>query len=148
MSTAPFDIRRATENEQWRLLELLGEAHLPTQGLEDPQTHLWIAEREGTIAAMAGLERYDEVALLRSVATHGPFRGQGAATALCLVLLAHARADGVRRVYLLTETAEGFFRRLGFEPTDRESLDSRLSASAELQGKVCASALPMVRKLS
>ena len=116
--------------------------------LGDPQTLVWVALREGRIAAMAGLERFGDVALMRSVATQEPFRGQGAATTLCRAVLDQARAEGVRQVYLLTETAEGFFRRLGFEVVGRDSMDPRLSASAELRGNVCASATPMVRALS
>jgi amino-acid N-acetyltransferase len=147
MSAAVFTIRPAQATENGKLRELLEEAHLPTQGVEDPQTRLWIAGRGGEIAAMAGLERFGEVALLRSVATQAPFRGQGAATALCRTMLAEAAAQGVGRVYLLTETAEGFFRRLGFEAVPRDSLDPRLSASAELRGNVCASATAMARAL-
>lgn len=95
----------------------------------------------------AGLETYGDVVLLRSVATEARSRGQGVARALCESVLEEARARGARQAYLLTETAEGFFKRLGFETVPREAADPRLSASAEFQDGRCASAKLMTRRL-
>ena len=48
-------------------------------------------------------------------------------------------------VDLLTETAEGFFRRRGFELVGRDAVPSDVQASAEFQGLCPVSARVLVR---
>ena len=51
----------------------------------------------------------------------GPFQGKGYGARAIHRLLAHLRSMGVRELYTCCETGpagpEGFYRRLGFEPT-------------------------------
>ena len=124
---------------------LLQANHLPLEGLE--ATHLWAARHEGAVVGVAGVESFGDVVLLRSVATEAASRGQGIARALCESVLLRARAEGARHVYLLTETAEGFFQHLGFATVPREAADPRLQASAEFQEGRCASAKLMTKRL-
>jgi amino-acid N-acetyltransferase len=124
---------------------LLEASGLPLAGLE--ATSLWAARHAGAIVGVAGLERYGDVVLLRSVATEEGSRGQGVAATLCQAVLEEGRAGGARQAFLLTETASGFFRRLGFEAVPREAADPRLSASAEFQEGRCASAQLMSKRL-
>ncbi|HEV8481093.1 MAG TPA: GNAT family N-acetyltransferase [Candidatus Eisenbacteria bacterium] len=134
---------RISAEEASPLLEACG---LPLAGLDDTAlygTH----DEEGRLRAVAGVETYGDVVLLRSVATEPASRGQGYARALCSVLLDGAKQDGVREAFLLTETAEEFFARLGFRPVPRAAADPRLVASAEFQEGRCASAQLMRRQL-
>jgi N-acetylglutamate synthase-like GNAT family acetyltransferase len=96
---------------------------------------------------VAGIESYGEVVLLRSVATEAESGGQGVAATLCRAVLDDAKARGARRAFLLTETAEDFFRRLGFETLARAEADPRLWASAEFQEGRCATAKLMTKLL-
>ncbi|HEV3475193.1 MAG TPA: HAD-IIA family hydrolase [Actinomycetota bacterium] len=61
-------------------------------------------------------------ALLRAVAVRQDRRGIGLGTLLVAAAVSDARRRGARRCWLLTETAEGFFIRLGFERADRASV--------------------------
>jgi amino-acid N-acetyltransferase len=91
---------------------------------------------------------FDSVALLRSVATEPAFRGQGLARRLCAQALSEAARLGVRHVYLLTETASGYFaRHFGFQEVPRSELDPRLDPSEELRGACPDTARPMARSL-
>jgi amino-acid N-acetyltransferase len=61
--------------------------------------------------------------------------------------LALARSHHVKQVYLLTETAEGFFSRLGFEPVDRATVDSAVQQSVEFTTACPSSAVAMMLKI-
>ena len=54
-----------------------------------------------------------------SVAVGAARRGQGLGQALATAALDLGRQRGVATVYLLTETAAGFFPKLGFRPITR-----------------------------
>jgi amino-acid N-acetyltransferase len=63
-------------------------------------------------------------------------------------LIGGVRKRQVATLYLLTETAEDFFPRFGFEAVPRTSLDARLAASAELQGACPETAVAMRLEVS
>jgi amino-acid N-acetyltransferase len=127
---------------------LLRDAGLPLAGVEEHIETFLVAEDSGRIAGAAGLEVYGDVALLRSVVVAAARRGTGLGRALVAEAVAQAQRRGVRELVLLTTTAALFFARLGFRQVERERLDPRLLASAELRGECCASAVAMRRRLT
>ena len=93
------------------------------------------------------MELYGPAALLRSLAVTATRRGEGLGRRLTLAALALARRQGVDRVYLLTETAEGFFARFGFEPVERAAVDPAVKRSVEFTSACPASAVAMMLKI-
>jgi N-acetylglutamate synthase-like GNAT family acetyltransferase len=147
--TSPaFAVRPARPDERAPIEGLLEQSGLTRAGLGDPQCALWVAVAGAELVGVAGLERYGRVGLVRSVAARGDWRGRGVAQALCREVFAAAAAAGVSRLYLLTETAEEYFRRLGFVPVSRADADPLLAGSAEFQSGHCASAVLMLRAAS
>jgi amino-acid N-acetyltransferase len=59
-------------------------------------------------------------------------------------VLAHAAANGVETVALLTTTAAGFFPRFGFRAVERATVPVALQASVEFRSACPASATAMV----
>ncbi len=55
-----------------------------------------------------------------------------------------SKRRGVRRLYLLTETAEKFMQRFGFRRIDKELVDSRLQDSEEFKGACPDTAVTML----
>jgi amino-acid N-acetyltransferase len=142
------EVRRARPEDLPSALALLGACGLTPSGVADHFHNFWVACDRGRVVATAGLEVYGQVALLRSVATQPAFRGQGLARRLCAQALSEAARLGVRHVYLLTETASGYFaRHFGFQEVPRSELDPRLGASEELRGACPDTARPMVCSL-
>ena len=82
---------------------------------------VWIIE-DGTMLATATAEVREGDAYIRAVATREQLRGRGLGTLAVAAAAAWARGRGATATWLLTETAEGFFKRLGFEAVDRSSL--------------------------
>lgn len=125
------------------VLNLLEGAGLPRAGVAEHLADVLVARRGDTVVGAVGLERYGESALLRSLVVAPAEQGRGLGRALTLQALARARAASVRRVFLLTTSAAGFFPRFGFAVVGRDAVDPAVRASAEFQGDCCASAVAM-----
>jgi amino-acid N-acetyltransferase len=138
-------LRRARHEDHEAVATLLRQLELPTDGMAEWLEHFWVAEHQGQVVGVAGMERYGDSGLLRSVAVAAEWRGSGIGRTLVDRVLEEGRADGVRDVYLLTTTAEHYFPRLGFACIDRESVPAAVRASAEFTGACPASATAMRR---
>jgi len=90
-----------------------------------------VAQLDGEVLGVAGIEIHGADGLLRSVAVDAEFRSQGIGAALVEDRLDYARSLGLRGVYLLTTTAPGWFERLGFERVDRTAAPEPVAASQE-----------------
>lgn len=135
---------RAARAEDWPGIErLLDARHLPRAGARAHLGEFVVLARGDTIAGCAGIERYGDAGLLRSVAVSEELGGKGLGAELVRGCVARARQLGLRGLYLLTTTAAGYFPRFGFETISREALPAALAASEELRGACPASAVAM-----
>ena len=109
-------MRSAGDRDLEPVLGLLREAGLPTAGVSDALPHFLVAEHDGCMVAVAGLELHGPSAMLRSVAVVPTWRGSGVARQRLIdrLLAADARDVGIHDIYLLTTTAEHDFLRYGF----------------------------------
>ena len=102
-----------------QLEELLCQNNLPTQDCAaQAQNFYGIFDGDELIAA-GGLEPAADYVLLRSVVVKEQYRASGLARKISEYLISLAEARGKKAVYLLTETAETYFERLGFSSVDR-----------------------------
>jgi amino-acid N-acetyltransferase len=99
------------------------------------------------MAGAVGLELFEDVGLLRSLAVLEEYRGQGIGAQLAETAENYARARRVQALYLLTTTAPDFFARRGYEQTDRAAAPTALQKTAEFQSLCPDSAMCMVKKL-
>lgn len=129
------------------MLALLTRSALTTDGVAEHLDDFLVAERDGELAGVAGLERYGEAALLRSVAVSEAARGTGVGALLTARAVESAAAGGARSVWLLTTTAESYFPRHGFRRTDRASVPAGVRESVEFTTACPSSAAVMVLSL-
>ena len=74
----------------------------------------------------------EDVALLRMLAVVPERRGEGLGYLLVETATERARAQGVRRLYLVTDGAQGYFgEKLGFAAIDRKDVDPAIATTAE-----------------
>jgi amino-acid N-acetyltransferase len=106
-----------------------------------------VAEAEGRLVGIAGVEMYGDGALLRSVAVDPEWRDRGIARLLTDRALDTARAEGVESVFLLTTTAEGYFPKVGFEAISRDAVPAGVQQSIEFRGACPDTAVIMRRRL-
>jgi len=145
--TEPLTIEPAQAADQAAVLALLERSSLPTDGLSDHFDSTVVAHAGDQIVGCAALEVYEAAALLRSVAVDERLRGQGWGQRLTEAVLDQARRLGVHEVYLLTETASGFFPRFGFQPISRAEVARAVQQSVEFTSACPSSALVMVLRL-
>jgi len=88
-------------------------------------------------AATACLEPLGPHGLLRSVAVRPDLRGLGLGTLAVASAIAVGRGSGLGEVALFTETAPGFFEKLGFRPVGRNDLPEAIRRSPQA-GEECA----------
>ena len=141
-------IRAAGAADRRGVCDLLTAAGLPLEGLPDGLEHFLVAEEDGRIVAAAGVEVYGDSVLLRSVVVSPEHRGAGMGGRLSDASLAVARKLGARHAYLLTDTAEAFFRRRGFEVIDRKDVPAAVRDSVEFAVACPASAIAMHRAVT
>jgi len=125
---------------------LLAACRLPTNDIRDDGTFL-VARAGPAVCGVAGLETLGSVGLLRSVAVDPAWRRRGVAQALVAALVDRARADGMRRLFLLTTDADRYFSRLGFAALDREALPAQVRATEQFRETCPQAAIAMARDL-
>ena len=125
---------------------MLTECRLPTDGVPEDAAFLLVAIHRGQVVGVAGLELHGGDGLLRSLAVAPGMRGRRIAENLCDEVEGGAAARGVQSVYLLTETAEGFFARRGYRRAERQDASPAITASREFALVCPASAALMVRR--
>jgi amino-acid N-acetyltransferase len=140
-------LRSATAADLSAVLRLLESAGLPAAGVAEHLADFVVAESGGRLEGVAGLEVHGHDGVLRSVAVDPSSRGRGLGRRLTERVLASARAAGLRRLYLLTTTAEGWFPRYGFRPIAREDASVAVRASVEFREACPDSAVAMVLDL-
>src|SRR5438105_2286936 len=124
-------LRRATDRDWTAIENLLTEAKLPLDGARESLDDFVVAEDEGRIVGCAAMERYDGVALVRSVAILESFRGRRIGEQLVKTILLDAKRDKLQSLWLLTTTAATWFPRFGFAASTRDEVPESLRASAE-----------------
>jgi amino-acid N-acetyltransferase len=141
-------IRRSHAADLAAVVRLLQGAGLPTDDLTSAAgLHVWVLEADKSLFGVIGLERFGAGALLRSLAVAPGYRRRGFGHKLVAQLERDAQADGIEQLVLLTETAEDFFRRLGYEAVDRRYVPEEIRQSAEFQSLCPASAICMTKSL-
>jgi amino-acid N-acetyltransferase len=126
------EIRRASAGDLAAVEALLTASHLPTAGVAEALEGFLVAEHDGTLVGVVGVEDCcREYGLLRSTAVAEEWRGHGVGRQLVARAIAEAESRGTKALYLLTMTAERYFPSFGFTPTSRDSVPPEVQATAE-----------------
>jgi amino-acid N-acetyltransferase len=141
-------IRPAAPADLGAAQDLLRAARLPVDGVADFWGDAYaVAVRGGELVGVAGIERYHDEGLLRSVAVHESLRGSGVGGKLVEDRLRWAEQQGIRALYLLTDTAARWFPRYGFVPVDRAEVPEPVRAAPEFS-TICASTAAVLVRTS
>ena len=144
-----LSIRRGRATDLPAVLALLEGARLPTADIASAdELAMWVLEERGSIVGAIALERFGTEALLRSLAVAPEYRKRGFGRELVAQLEEGARAENIQQLVLLTETAEAFFRGLGYSVIDRRYVSGRLKQSTEFRSLCPASATCMSKILA
>ncbi len=101
-------------------------------GVEENLPYFLVADDAGEVVGVVGMEWSGTSVMLRSLAVSTNRRKSGIASALVDRALEEVRKAGGNRVYLLTNTAEGFMKRRGFRIIKRSEIPGVLLEKSAL----------------
>ncbi|WP_432258053.1 GNAT family N-acetyltransferase [Cupriavidus sp. TMH.W2] len=124
--------RRATKADLRDVEALLRSCSLPVGGIRSEAVQFHVSRDRTGLLGCAGIEVFgDSVGLLRGVAVAERARRAGLAALLVSALVADVRLRGIESLVVQSETAAGYFTRLGFTPVERATIPHELLASRE-----------------
>jgi amino-acid N-acetyltransferase len=141
-------IQKATEQARAAIVGLLQSQKLPTEDLPTVLDHFSIATEDDNLVGLIGLERYGTAGLLRSMVVHPDYRNRQIAERLVHQLEETAKAIGITSMYLLTETAEKYFSRKGYNTIPRSEVPPLVMQSSEFSHVCPVSATVMKKELA
>ena len=142
-----MNIQSATDNHFASIFSLLQQYHLPTDDIIPAQMPFWIAADGDKVVGAIGLEPYGAVALIRSMVVDPPYRGRKIASALLQTAEQYAKKQGIQSLYLLTETAAGFFEKNSYAQEDRNTAPAAIQQTSQFRFACPASAQLLKRDL-
>ncbi|MGY1683651.1 GNAT family N-acetyltransferase [Geodermatophilus sp. SYSU D01176] len=129
-------LARLTPADVPDVLRFLTRADLTSSGLRDPAVRLWVLrDATGEVRGSAGYELSADgrQALIRSVAVDPAWRREGLGLRLAAFTLERAAEEGARQAWLFSRHRGPFWRRLGFEPVDRDALTRVLAGTHQVR---------------
>jgi HAD superfamily hydrolase (TIGR01457 family) len=140
-------IRAAAAADEGAVLAMVKDARLAepagTGGPDASESFVAVGSDDAPRAA-ATTKTQREHAYLHSVVVRPEIQGLGLGTLVVAAAVGAARRKGATHCYLLTEGASAFFSKLGFEPTDRNSMPGWI---LEVSRECATSAVAMGRRL-
>lgn len=126
----------------------LADAGLPTSDLAEPGHGFFRFEDDAGIAGYGDMEGNGPDGLLRSLVVKRDRRSGGLGTAMLGAIERVVPEEGVASLYLLTTTAEPFFRRHGYVTANRADAPDAITGSAEFRSLCPASATFLSKRIA
>jgi amino-acid N-acetyltransferase len=130
------------------LIDFLQKANLPTSDLPADLSGFTLAMDGTQILGSVGMEWMGKIGLLRSVAVADTHRNQKLGQQLFEAVLKNARSKQVQEVFLITDSAEQYFRKYGFSPVDRQNTPEAITQTKQFSALCPSSAVVMKLELT
>ena len=147
MARVGVTLRPADDDTLSYVETLLARNGLPSEDVRAKPNCFYVGYDGETPVGVGGVEIHGTDALLRSLVVEEAARGEGFGTAICELVEATARSEGVRSLYLLTTTAPEFFDDRGYVEIDRADAPGPIRRTSEFDGLCPASAVCMTKSL-
>lgn len=134
------------DNYKESIIQLLAAEKLPVADLPLSLDNFVVALQNNEVIGVAGLEIYGHYGLLRSLTVKADYRGQGIADKLLQQIAALSSLNQLSALYLLTETAPGYFEKKGYKKITRADVPVELQQSSEFS-HVCPQSATVMKKI-
>jgi len=145
MHVEPFLIEPERSRDRPRVRELLEKAGLPTGDLDAAPVDFLVMREAGQVVGVVGLENASGAGLLRSLAVLPTLHGQGRGGALVAAAERLAEQRGMDDIYLLTDSAPGFFALHDYLRVHRNSAPLAIRATGQF-ATLCPSTAAFMHK--
>jgi len=131
------------------ILTLLSLAELPTEDLAIDKLKTFLVARgeDNVVIGAIGVELYHDIGLLRSLVVTPSYRGKGLGVQLVHELQSYAQKKGIKTLFLLTVTAGDFFKKLGYQATQRSIVPAAIAKTEEFKNICPVSAVCLFKNL-
>lgn len=123
------------------IIELLKQNNLPYQDIKTENKDFFLAYDNSIFVGIVGLEKFDNIALLRSMVVKEDIRNKGYGKQICSKLIEYTKTKGIKELYVLTTTAKDFFEKIGFSTIERNSAPDAIKNTTEFLGLCPSSAI-------
>ena len=138
----------STTNEELVFRAILKENKLPFQDLDFERfAYFLVKNKQNETVGTAAYERYEDVALLRSIAVIDAFKNKGLGKIIVEKIEQFAENKGITHFYLLTTTANLFFQKQNYYLCDRKDVPEAVLKSTEFSSVCPSSAICLIKKL-
>jgi amino-acid N-acetyltransferase len=137
----------ASLGDEGSIKAILSESGLPNEDITSHLEHFIMAKVGNDLIGVAGLEPIGELGLVRSLTVAPSHRGKGLGKLLYEKIVSYAHLQGIKELYLLTTTEEGFFKNLGFKNVKRENIPAQIKETTEFKYLCPSNAICMVRRI-
>lgn len=124
-------LKRVNNKDLSLIEEILKGNDLVYEDIKDKNIELFSAFKEGVFVGIIGLEWFEHLGLLRSLAVLEEHRNKGYGKEICDSLLNYAKDKRIKEIYLLTVTARKFFEKIGFNLVERKYVPDEIKNTAE-----------------
>ena len=135
--------RQATAADLVGIERLLKDNNLPFSDCSEHIDNFIIKEDKNNIIGIGGIEIYGCNGLIRSIVVTKIQRGKGIAKDIFQIIKEKAFGFGVTDIYLLTETANEYFEKLGFRAVKRTEVPESIMNTKQFKELCPSSAVVM-----
>ena len=141
-----MEISQISQNTFSNALALLKKSNLPTEDISE-LTKLFVATNNNEVVGTVGIEFYNDVALLRSLAVKDAYRSKGIGRQLVNHIETFAKLNGAKELVLLTTTAADYFSKRAYQNIERNNVPEEIKKSSEFSSTCPSSAIIMKKVL-
>jgi amino-acid N-acetyltransferase len=136
----------ADEAQRQQAIALLRQHNLPVADIDEDKI-LYLLQYGNQTIGTAGLEIFEDCALLRSVSIVKEQHGKGYGKFMNNAVEQYVKRAGINCLYLLTTTAKDFFSKQGYCVIAREETPESVKQTAEFTSLCPASAVVMKKEI-
>ncbi len=134
------------EKERREAIALLQQHQLPTSDI-DRDKLLYLLYKGEKVIGTAGLEIFEDCALLRSVSVIKKEQGKGFGRIINEEMEKFVKESGISCLYLITTSAKDFFDKLGYCIINREDSLLAIKQTAEFTSLCPSTAIVMKKRI-
>lgn len=135
-----------SENDLTYFKQLLESNKLPVSDL-NPGIKKFLFIEEGNGIGTGGLEIFGHLGLVRSISVADGQKGRGYGQKISNELESVAQNLGIKELYLLTNTAKDFFKKLNYQVIDRNEVPQLIRETQQFSSICPSSAIIMMKKI-
>lgn len=143
---APLLTIAVSDTDRQEVIRMLAGQKLPVTDIGE-NTVLYLLKEGDQPVGTAGLDIFEDCALLRSISVISPVRGKGYGKALNGQIEQYAKESGISCLYLITNTAKDFFNSQGYCVIDRAGAPDAVKQTDQFSSLCPSTAVVMKKRI-